>query len=81
MIEALYNDCVVVATDVGGTREISDRRDLLLAPHDPFDPNVLYGAVMDAVHSYQDRRGLSRDLVTSRFFWGESICEYGRILL
>lgn len=40
VIEALLAHCVVVATDVGGTKEISDKQDLILVK--PGDVKSLY---------------------------------------
>lgn len=47
VIEALLSKCVVVATDVGGTKEISDKEDLIIVS--PGDSDSLYLSIRETL--------------------------------
>jgi glycosyltransferase involved in cell wall biosynthesis len=66
--------CVVVATDVGGTTEISDKDDLILIPSGNID--ALHTALLDAIKDYDILHDLSRASVTKYFDWQERIKPY-----
>ncbi|MDD5376749.1 MAG: glycosyltransferase family 4 protein [Candidatus Gracilibacteria bacterium] len=71
VIEALLSKCMVVATDVGGTREISDKEDLIIVS--PEDSNVLYDGMKEALLSYKEVSGSSYASVRERFDSGKNI--------
>ncbi len=78
VLEALLAWCRVIATDVGGTKEISDKADLTIIPKD--NVNILMVALDTAMHDYKEKRWLSYDLIRERFDWSENIKKYYTIL-
>lgn len=72
VVEALLAKCVVVATDVGGTREISDQDDLILV-HDTVES--IQGWIEVAFNSL-DQSGASYEVVKEQFGVKESINSY-----
>lgn len=74
VLEWLLTWCVVVATDVGWTPEISDEADLILVH--PGDVNSLQQWLQRAIEQYENIRGRSRLSVRERFSWGRAIAEY-----
>ncbi len=74
VIEWLVSYCVVVATDVWGTREISDEKDLILIKH--WKENNIYIWITKAIENYTNLIWLSKDTVIKRFDWDISIKKY-----
>lgn len=74
VIEALMASCVVVATDVGGTKEITNKEDVILIPAN--DEEDCATALVQALEQYQDRAGLSLQFVRSRFSPETSLDQY-----
>lgn len=72
VVEALLAKCVVVATDVGGTREISDQDDLILV-HDTI-PSIKKW--LEQAFDSLDKSGDSYEVVKERFGVRESIEKY-----
>lgn len=71
VIEALLARCVVVATDVWGTREISDQEDLILVPAGSVEALKL--GIKRAIENYRSFQGRSFDEVRERFDWGKGV--------
>ena len=73
VIEALLAECIVVATDVWGTREISDKSDFILVQ--PDDPNALIHGIRKAL-TQLDLCWLSADMVREKFSRKKRILQY-----
>lgn len=73
VIESLLAKCIVVATDVGGTREISDKSDFILVQ--PDDPDALIYGIRQAL-AQLDLRWLSADMVREKFSRKKRILQY-----
>ena len=73
VIEALLAKCIVVATDVWGTREISDNSDFILVQ--PDDPDALIRGIRQALIQL-DLRWLSADMVREKFSRKKRILQY-----
>lgn len=74
VLEALYCKNIVVATDVGGTREISNKEDLILVKarkQKQLSEKILY-----AMENLENLRGLSYDTIEMQFSWENSIRKY-----
>lgn len=74
VIEGLISCCVVVATDVGGTKEISTQKDLVLIKS--WSQVALTSWIKVAIKNYVNLVWLSKDLVLNRFNWDSSIEKY-----
>ena len=73
VIEALLAECIVVATDVGGTREISDKSDFILVQ--PDDRDALIFEIRQAF-TQLDFHWLSADMVREKFSRKKRILQY-----
>lgn len=65
VVEALIAKCIVVATDVGGTKEISNKDDLILVKSG--DIVDLKKWILLAITNRQDNSGDSYDIVVNKF--------------
>ncbi len=74
VLEWLMSWCVVVATDVWGTREISKKKDLILIK--PKDREAVYEWLKQAIDNYDSIKWLSKDSVTKYFDWEDRIKPY-----
>jgi glycosyltransferase involved in cell wall biosynthesis len=74
VLEWLLTGCVVVATDVGGTPEISENGDLMLVK--PGDVVALQSGLGLALQRYDEVVGRSRLEVRRRFSWERAMGEY-----
>lgn len=79
VIEGLYTWNIVVASNVWGTKEISDQEDLLL--FEAWDIDWLIKRLTQAYNDYDMLVGKSYEYVRSEFSWGESIKKYYSIFL
>lgn len=77
VVEALLAWCVVVATDVGGTREISDKSDLNLVLPWSIDSLVQWLAI--ALNWNKKEHAISKNLVKRKFALGTSIDAYIKV--
>lgn len=73
VVEALLAKCIVIATDVGGTREISDAEDLILVPAG--DSQELLEQLLVAFERL-DKSGLSYEGVKEKFGVENAIKKY-----
>ena len=73
VIEALLAQCIVVATDVWGTSEISDKSDFILVQ--PDDPDALIRGIRKALIQL-DALWLSADMVREKFSRKKRILQY-----
>lgn len=73
VIEALLAECIVVATDVWGTREISDKSDFILVQ--PDDRDALIFGIRQAL-TQLDFHWLSADMVREKFSRKKRILQY-----
>lgn len=76
VIESLLAKCIVVATDVGGTREISDKSDFILVQ--PDDPDALIYGIRQAL-AQVDLCWLSADAVREKFSRKKRILQYANL--
>jgi glycosyltransferase involved in cell wall biosynthesis len=67
----------VVATEVGGTREISDQKDLILVQ--PGEVEGIKAGILQALEVL-DQSGASLELVQERFGVEEAVEKYFRVL-
>lgn len=74
VLESLLSECVVVATDVWGTAEISELADLILVK--PSNLKDLIRGIETAVNTYQSAKWLSKKHVIETFSWNQKIWEY-----
>lgn len=74
VLEWLLSSCVVVATDVGGTSEISDRNDLIIVEN--WSTESLEKWLEIAINNYKEFTGLSLDLIKEKFDWDKNIEKY-----
>ncbi|MFA7717367.1 MAG: glycosyltransferase family 4 protein [Candidatus Absconditabacterales bacterium] len=74
VLEGLLSTCVVVATNVGGTPEISDQKDLILV--EKGDISSLQKGLEYAIQNHEKLKGLSYGQVKERFDWNKSIEKY-----
>lgn len=77
VVEALLAQCVVVATDVWGTNEISDQKDLILVQ--PGEVESIKAGILEAFEVL-DQSGASLELVQERFGVEEAVEKYFRVL-
>lgn len=77
VIEALLAKCIVVASDVGGTKEISDKQDLILIKK--WDISDLQKELEYAIQNSKKLQWLSYNSVKNRFSWKTSIEEYLKV--
>ena len=76
VIEALLAQCIVVATDVWGTREISDKSDFILVQ--PDDPDALIRGIRKVLIQL-DAFWLSADMVREKFSRKKRILQYANL--
>jgi len=74
VIEALLAKCVVVATDVGGTKEISNKKDLILIKK--WDQKAIEDNLEITLKEYKKTSWLSYDIVKKNFDWEYNIWKY-----
>jgi glycosyltransferase involved in cell wall biosynthesis len=77
VVEALLAKCIVVATDVGGTSEISNQEDLILCQ--PWNIEDIRKKIVIAF-SRLDKKGSSFNIVQKKFSPKETINKYSKIL-
>jgi glycosyltransferase involved in cell wall biosynthesis len=77
VLEGLLSWCVVVATDVWWTPEISKQDDLILVK--PGDEESLYLWLEKAIADYKKIAGLSKQYVRKEFDWDKNIEKYYEI--
>lgn len=71
VIEALSTKNIVIATDVGGTKEISSSEDLILFKS--WDIQSLTQKLWEAIKKYSDLEGKSYNHIYERFSWDKSL--------
>lgn len=74
VLEWLLSKCMVVATDVWWTKEISSEKDLLII--EKWNLQELVKWLEIAIESYKQTSWLSFDWVNKRFDWNENIKKY-----
>ncbi|MFA7298202.1 MAG: glycosyltransferase family 4 protein [Candidatus Absconditabacterales bacterium] len=79
VLEGLLSKCVVVATSVGGTPEISDQKDLILV--DKGNVSDLQKGLEYAIQNHAKLKGLSYEQVKKHFDWKRSIERYYEVYL
>lgn len=78
VIEALLSWCVVVATNVWGTAEITSWDDLLLCS--PWNIDMLVETLQYALETRNERRYKSQEHVLKKFLWTSNIQQYYHLL-
>ncbi|HRX64254.1 MAG TPA: glycosyltransferase family 4 protein [Candidatus Absconditabacterales bacterium] len=78
VLEGLLAQCVVVATDVGGTKEISNEKDLILSKKGEVED--LKNKLECSIKSHNKYIGLSYKYVRDNFSWDKSIEKYQKVL-
>lgn len=74
VLEWLLAKCVVVATNVWWTPEISKEKDLILV--NPWDKNKLQKGLEDAIKNHAKLKWLSYNSVKNHFDWNKNIEKY-----
>lgn len=74
VIEALFAQCITVATGVGGTREIADGEDFIVV--EPWSVEALKGALNQALALVWKANWASYQQVRERFGWKRGVGEY-----
>lgn len=74
VLEWLVAKCVVVATNVGWTSEISDKKDLILV--DKWSVSDLQKGLEYAIQNHEKLRGLSYESVKKIFDWKRNVEQY-----
>ena len=74
VIEALFAQCITVATGVGGTREIADGEDFIVV--EPWSVEALKGALNQALAVVWKANWASYQQVRERFGWKRGVGEY-----
>lgn len=74
VIEWLISCCVVVATDVWWTKEISNKNDLILVKS--WNQKSLSSWIIKAIKNYENLVWLSKDFVVKKFNWDDNIKKY-----
>ena len=74
VIEALFAQCITVATGVGGTREIADGEDFIVV--EPWSVEALKGALNQALALVWKTNWASYQQVRERFGWKRGVGEY-----
>jgi glycosyltransferase involved in cell wall biosynthesis len=69
----------VIATDVGGTREISDESDLVLVRAKEVDE--LFNAIKVCLVKYREIQGISYEKVRDKFDWKKSVEKYVQLYI
>lgn len=77
VLEWLLSKCVVVATNVWGTPEISDKKDLILV--NKWSISDLQKGLKYAILNHQKLKGLSYERVKEHFDWKRSIEKYHEV--
>jgi glycosyltransferase involved in cell wall biosynthesis len=78
VVEALLAKCIVVATDVWGTREITDGKDMLLS--DPWNIEDLREKIEKSLHILQ-HAGHSESVVQRKFSADNAIQQYEKVIM
>ena len=74
VIEALFAQCITVATDVGGTKEIADGEDFIVVEH--WNVEALKGGLNQALVLVWKANWASYEQVRERFDWKRWVEEY-----
>ncbi len=74
VLEWLLSKCVVVATNVGGTKEISDKNDLIIV--EKWNIESIQNGLEIAISDYKNRTWKSYNFVKEIFDWSENIKKY-----
>ena len=74
VVEALFAQCITVATDVGWTREIADGEDFIVV--DPWNVEALKGGLNQALALLWKAHWASYQQVRERFNWKRAVEEY-----
>ena len=74
VIEALFAQCITVATDVGGTSEIADKEDFIVV--EPWDVEALKKGLNQALPLIWKANWASYQQVRERFGWKRGVEEY-----
>lgn len=74
VIEALFAQCITVATGVGGTREIADGEDFIVV--EPWSVKALKGGLNQALALVWKAHWASYEQVRERFNWKRGVGEY-----
>ena len=74
VIEALFAQCITVATDVGGTREIADGKDFVVV--EPWSVEALKGGLNQALALVWKAHWASCQQVRENFDWKRGVEEY-----
>ena len=74
VIEALFAQCISVATDVGWTREIADGEDFIVV--EPWSVKALKGGLNQALALVWKAHWASYEQVRERFNWKRGVGEY-----
>ena len=74
VVEALFAQCITVATDVGGTREIADGEDFIVV--DSWNVEALKGGLNQALALVWKANWTSYEQVRERFGWKRGVEEY-----
>lgn len=77
VLEGLLAKCVVIATDVGGTKEISDKKDLILV--EPRNVEMLAEMIEKTLLKVKRLQGLSWESVQEKFDWECSVKGYVKV--
>ncbi|MCH2188364.1 glycosyltransferase family 4 protein [Candidatus Gracilibacteria bacterium] len=77
VIEGLATRNVVIATDVGGTKEISEQDDLMII--NSGDIQELKNKILYALENYSTLKGLSLENVNEKFNWDNNIKKLYRL--
>ncbi|RKW24179.1 glycosyltransferase, partial [Candidatus Gracilibacteria bacterium] len=74
VIEALFAQCITVASNVGGTKEIADGEDFIVV--EPGDVEALKRGLNQALALVGKVYGASYDQVRERFDWKRGVEKY-----
>ena len=74
VIEALFAQCITVASNVGGTREIADGEDFIVV--EPWSIETLKGGLNQALALVWKENWASSEQVRERFNWKRGVEEY-----
>ena len=74
VVEALFSQCITVATDVGGTSEIADGEDFIVV--EPWSVKALKGGLNQALALVWKKNWASYQQVRERFDWKRWVEEY-----
>lgn len=74
VLEWLLSWCVVIATDVWGTKEISESNDLIIV--EKWNISSIEKWLEEAILNYKEIRWKSGEMVKEKFDWNENIKKY-----